>query len=52
MTIVKEQKKRPLRFFPVLSKTILALTKKNFNTIWRYAFWEFKVVEKVTRSNN
>ena len=50
MTIVREQKKRPLRFFAVLQKTILALTKKNFNKIWRYPFWEFKVMEKVTRS--
>ena len=23
-----------------------------FNKIWRYTFWEFKVMEKVTRSNN
>ena len=52
MAIVREQKKRPLRFFAMLSKTILALTKKIFNTIWRYTFWEFKVMEKVTRSNN
>ena len=53
MTIVREQKKRPLRFFAMLKKTILALTQKNFfNKIWRYTFWEFKVMEKVTRSNN
>ena len=28
MTIVREQKKRPLRFFVMLKKTILALTQK------------------------
>ena len=48
MTIVREQEKRPLRFFAMLKKTILALTKKFFNKIWRYTFWEFKVMEKVT----
>ena len=52
MTIVREQKKRPLRFFAMLYKTILALTKIFFNKIWKYPFWEFKVMEKVTRSNN
>ena len=30
MTIVREQKKRPLRFFVMLKKTILALTNKKF----------------------
>ena len=38
MTIVREQKKRPLRFFAMLLKTILTLTKKIFNKIWRYTF--------------
>ena len=34
------------------NKEYKALTKKIFNKIWRYPFWEFKVIEKVTRSNN
>ena len=48
----KRTKKSTVRFFAMLKKTILALTQKTFNKIWRYTFWEFKVMEKVTRSNN
>ena len=35
MEIVREQKKIPLRCFAMLWKTILALTKKIFNKIWK-----------------
>ena len=51
MTIVREQKKTSEIFCYVVGNNF-SFNQKKFNKIWRYTFWEFKVIEKVTRSNN
>ena len=51
MTIVREQKKTTEIFCCVVENNF-TFNQKIFNKIWRYTFWEFKVMEKVTRSNN
>ena len=52
MTIVKEQKKKTSEIFCDVVGNNFSFGQKIFNKIWRYTFWEFKVMEKVTRSNN
>ena len=50
MTIVREQKKTEI--FCYVVENNFSFNQNFFNNIWRYTFWEFKVMEKVTRSNN
>ena len=48
----KRTKKKTSEFFCYVVGNNFSFNQKIFNKIWRYTFWEFKVMEKVTRSNN
>ena len=52
MTIVREQKKKTSEIFCYVVENNISFNQKKINKIWRYTFWEFKVMEKVTMSNN